>query len=42
MKWLENRLKSSRLVPLQIVGEVLFGNRGEYWEQMTYRPWMGE
>ena len=42
MKWLEHRLKSSKLVPLQIVGEVLFGNQGEFWEQMTYRPWMGE
>ena len=42
MKWLEHRLKKSRLVPLQIVGEVLFGTKGESWEQLTYRPWTGE
>ncbi|MEM3362217.1 MAG: hypothetical protein QXV64_01150 [Candidatus Anstonellaceae archaeon] len=32
MKWLERKLKSSRLTPLKILGEIIFGTAGEVWE----------
>lgn len=32
MLWLEVQLKRAKFRPLQIVGEILFGTMGEYWE----------
>lgn len=33
MGGLESWFKTSRAIPLQIIGEMLFGTQGEYWEK---------
>lgn len=34
MDWVEHWLKGSRLPPLKIAGEILFGTDGEQWENV--------
>lgn len=36
MKWLETWLKTQRVMPLRIAGEILFGTEGEYWESRKF------
>jgi hypothetical protein len=33
MNRIERWLKTSRFMPLRVIGEVLFGTWGEYWEE---------
>ncbi|MCX8163173.1 MAG: hypothetical protein N3D10_01315 [Candidatus Micrarchaeota archaeon] len=32
MKWIEKKLKSSKIRPLRVLGEIIFGTAGEVWE----------
>jgi|YelNatPaOPRAMG01_1025707.scaffolds.fasta_scaffold109961_2 hypothetical protein len=36
MRWIEMKLKRSRFTPLKVIGEIIFGSKGEIWEEQLY------